>query len=284
MLEKVRSTGEIIEKLLACPRCHSPLKVTDRDIDCHKCGFKGTLADGVVLVEDPSDVSYFDDKYEVMQSGNQEEGVWRLCYEQQSQFVESYLKPGAVILDVGCGPTVPYKKNKDCFLIGLDASYASIRVNRSVDLRVYGDATALPLGDRSIDAVFCFYSIHHMIGQTVKDNREIVRKVLEEFGRVIKPGGSLLIFEVSPWFPFWVAEQGVWNWARQKLGSKLDMYFWSERSLAALGESLFPDASFKTISFKTSPLTTFPPAFSTPWLRVPRFLYPFSVNLYCWDF
>ena len=149
-----------------------------------------------------------------------------------------------------------------------------------MDLRVHGTATALPLSNHSLDAILCFYSIHHMVGRTVTENRSIVAGALREFARTLKPGGNLFIFEVSPWRLFLVAEQGVWNVARRLLDGKLDMYFWSSRSLSALAQAVFPNATLRTVPFRASPLSTFPPVFTLPRLKMPRFLYPFQVNLY----
>ena len=49
-----------------------------------------------------------DDRHAMMTAGNAQEGVRCLCYEDQAHVVEPLLKPGALVLDVGCGPTLPY--------------------------------------------------------------------------------------------------------------------------------------------------------------------------------
>jgi hypothetical protein len=51
-----------------------------------------------------------------------------------------------------------------------------------------------------------------------------------------------------------------------------------------VGRLALPGAQFSTTSFSASLLSAFPPAFSLPWLLIPRFLYPFHVNLYRWRF
>ena len=286
MLESAARLKEAIERFLACPRCYAALTVESSQIRClgTACDFRGAVADDVVLIRTPDGASYFDGRYQVMQHGNANEGVRCLCYEQQARFVEPYLRPGSVVLDVGCGPALPYSKDPDCFLIGLDPSLESLRANKTVDLRVYGTAAALPVPDHSIDTVLCFYSIHHMVGETVKENQAMVARVLREFARVVKPGGQVFIFEVSPWLPFWLAQRAVWDVARHLLGSKLDMYFWSPRRLFDVGRAAFPEATPQRIRFGASPLKTFPPVFSMPWLKVPRLLYPFHVMLYHWHF
>jgi ubiquinone/menaquinone biosynthesis C-methylase UbiE len=271
-------------RVLACPRCRSRLEAHSGAIRCRNtaCGVRGTISDGVVLIGDRAGASYFDDKHQVMQQGNEADGVRCLCYQHQARIVEPYLQPGMVVLDVGCGPALCYARPPDCFLIGLDPSRDSLRSNPALDLRVHGTAAALPLPDDSLDAILCFYSVHHMVGRSVIETRAMVRDALREFARTLRPGGNLFVFDVSPWWPFWLAEQAVWNLARRALDSRLDMYFWSARSLTTLARAVLPHTSFRSVPFATSMLSTFPPVFSLPWLRVPRMLYPFDVNLYHW--
>jgi ubiquinone/menaquinone biosynthesis C-methylase UbiE len=218
----------------------------------------------------------------VMERGKACDGAWCLCYEHQRAAVAPLLRAGSVVLDVGCGPSLPYEKPADCFVIGLDASFHSIRANRVVDLRVYGTAAALPLPGRSVDTIVCFYSVHHMTGANVRENRATAARAFAEFARVLKPGGELLVFEVSPWRPVWQVEKRLWNPARRALGARLDMFFYPAEVYRALGSTAFPGAAHERRVFASSMLSTFPPAFSLPWLRVPRFLYPFDVALYRW--
>ena len=271
---------------LVCPTCRAPLRVEGTVLGCtnRACDFDGLLVDDVVVLGDRSAVSFFDDRHQIMEEGKACDGAWCLCYETQAKVVESVLRPGGLVLDVGCGPSLPYSKPDDTFVIGLEASYESIRVNRALDMRVYGTAAALPLPDASIDTILCFYSLHHMTGQSIKENRATVVRVFRELGRVVKPGGELLVFEVSPWPPAWLAEKTLWNWAKRRIGGRLDMFFYPEHEYEAFGRHALPGAKFSKQTFSRSMLSTFPPAFSLPWLQVPRFLYPFDVNLYRWQF
>ena len=275
-----------VARRLACPICRGPLRVDATTVRCTvEAGhLDGMLADGVVLLGDRATVSFFDARHQVMELGKACEGAWCLCYAAQSKVVQSVLRPGTVVLDVGCGPSLPYTKPDDCYVIGLEASYESIRVNRALDMRVYGTAAALPLPDASIDTIVCFYSLHHMTGQTVEENRATIMRVFRELGRVVKPGGELLVFEVSPWEPAWIAERTAWNWARKAIGGRLDMFFYPEREYRAFGSRALPDATFSKQSFGLPMLSAFPPVFSLPWLQIPRALYPFDVNLYRWQF
>jgi ubiquinone/menaquinone biosynthesis C-methylase UbiE len=274
-----------VERLLACPRCHSPLAVHGAEIDCQSaCGFRGAVAQGVVLMGERSNSSFFDDKHQVMQRGNEGEGVRCLCYDQQEQVLAGYLRPGAVVVDVGCGPALPYSRTPEAFIIGVEPSFESIRANRDVDLRVYGTAGALPLPDRSVDTLVCLYSVHHMVANSRQANVNLLRGALREFGRVVKTGGDVLVFEITPWWPFWLAQQLGWNTARSVLGRRLDMHFWSAKVLERLMSAEWPQARLRRRTFGAPLLSTFPPVFSMPWLKWPRCLYPFSPVLLDWQF
>ena len=275
-----------VERLLACPRCRSSFRVVEDEIRCQNaaCGFVGLVAHDVAVLGDHSAPSFFDDRHAMMTAGNAQEGVRCLCYEDQAHVVEPLLKPGALVLDVGCGPTLPYTKPADTFVIGLEASYDSIRANRAVDLRVYGSALEIPLPDQTVDAVLAYYAVHHMTGRSLAENRKNLEAAFRELGRVVKPGGELLVFEVSPWRAVWLAEKLLWDTAKAVIGDKLDMCFYPADVYEGVGRTCLPHAEFSMQTFRSSLLSTFPPAFSLPWLAIPRFLYPFQVNLYRWRF
>lgn len=275
-----------VERLLVCPLCQSSFRVVEDEVRCENasCGFVGLLAHDVVVLGDHAAPSFFDDRHAMMAAGNAQEGVRCLCYEDQAHVVEPLLRPGALVLDVGCGPTLPYRKPAETFVIGLEASYDSIRANRAVDLRLYGSALEVPLPDRSVDIVLAYYAIHHMTGRSLAENRRNLEVALRELGRVVKPGGELLVFEVSPWRAVWLAEKLLWNTAKSVIGDKLDMCFYPADAYERVGRKTLPDAHFSKQTFRSSLLSTFPPVFSLPWLAIPRFLYPFQVNLYRWSF
>ncbi len=230
----------------------------------------------------PDAHSNFDNVFALMREGNHAPGTWGLFYEQQARAIERFLKPGQIVLDIGCGPELPYAK-KGAFIVGVDASFGSVEANKGVDLQVFASAAELPIATGVADAIVCFYSVHHMTGMTVQENRAIVAQVFREFARVLKPEGRMFIFDMSPWMPFAGAEALTWNTARQKLGGGLDMFFWKDRDLQRIAKAAMPDANCRIERFGGSYLNTFPPVFSKPGLRVPRFLYPFDINLYIWE-
>jgi SAM-dependent methyltransferase len=279
------ASARAIEKYLVCPKCRHALLLQGETISCTACDFKGTMQDGVAVLLSGSRASFFDDTFEMMRNQLLEKGAsWRVVCERQVEFLQDYFHAGQIILDVGCGPCLPYRQPAGAFVIGLEPSLPSIRENDQVDLGVCGTATNIPLCDHSVDVAIAFYSIHHMVGEKVSENDQIVEKAFSELARVIKPGGALFVFEMTPWRPFAALQYVLWNQARRLLGGKMDMYFRSRRAMLALGRAAFPNATLEIIDFKTPPFETFPPIFSLPWFRLPKLLYPLEACGYKWQF
>lgn len=272
----------LIERHLRCPKSHRPLTVSEGVITARGSPFAGRVERDVAVMLENVPVSYFDDKFAVMQSGHEERGgEWHFAYAQQIALLEERLARGGLVLDVGCGPALPYRRSADAFVIGLEYSLPSIAANAQVDLRVCASAAELPLADASIDTIVCLYSIHHMIGSRVTESEALVEQVLREFARVLKPDGVCLVFEMSPVGPFGLIERSIWGAAKRLLGPRLDMYFWPAADFrACAARNGWAEGEVRTESFASSPWTTFPPIFSLTWLRIPRFLYPLKPVLH----
>ncbi len=269
--------------LLRSPQARAPLiRKADR-LTCPVSDFEGRIIEDVVVMLPANQRSFFDDKFEVMRQGHKAEGEHHFCYEQQMQLFESYLQPDMVVLDIGCGPSLPYQKPAGVQIIGLEPSFNSISANDECDLRIQGSAYAIPLADHSVDLVVCIYSVHHMVGESQAETLDNVQRAFVEFGRVLKPGGSLFIFEMTPLSLFAMIQRLGWNLARRLFPHFLDMYFWSAANIVELGQLTLPVASqVEKIFFGTSAFIWFPPIFSLPWLRVPRLVYPLDAKLYIW--
>src|SRR5438132_9052355 len=104
------------------------------------------------------------------------------------QRVASAIKPGAKLLDAGAGDA-PYRG-----WFGhteyVTADFAATGYHDFSAVDIVADLTALPLGDASFDAVLCTQVLEH-----VRDPG----RVLTEFARVLKPGGSLYLTIPQSW-------------------------------------------------------------------------------------
>jgi ubiquinone/menaquinone biosynthesis C-methylase UbiE len=108
------------------------------------------------------------------------------------------LSPPARLLDAGCGQGGPAlaRLPEGVSAVGVDLSRSQLerarkRVPRAALAR--GDMTTLPVSTDSVDAVTAFHSLIHV----PEDEHQ---QVLDEFVRVLRPGGRLLLTEgTNPW-------------------------------------------------------------------------------------
>ena len=114
---------------------------------------------------------------------------------------KSDLKPGAVVLEVGCGrgagaglilrefqPAVLQAMDLDIEMIGKAKDYLSPEVGRRISFYV-GDVQRLPYKDGALDAVFAFGVLHHVPDW---------QAALGEIARVLKTGGTYFMEEIYP--------------------------------------------------------------------------------------
>jgi ubiquinone/menaquinone biosynthesis C-methylase UbiE len=271
--------------VLACPRCrHAALDFTPEGIVCRDCGWRGTLRNGVFAALDADAPARFDTLHEVIEAQNAHPVVWRWLYDAQCRVLAEALRPGRVLLDIGCGPAAPYAKPAGALVVGADRSLASLDANRDIDLGLHASAAALPLADRSIDVAAAIYVFHHMVGATVAETLHNVEAAFAELSRVIKPGGEVLIFEICPWRATWLAERLGWATARRTIGRFIDFLFLPQPTYEALGRRFFPGATLDRRVYDIEGGAWFPPVLGLPWLKWPRFAYPFDVCLFRWQF
>jgi SAM-dependent methyltransferase len=122
------------------------------------------------------------DYYEQAQAANAEASPER-------QLLLSYLAPGQVVLDLGCGSCEnALWMPEGVRMVGFDVSTAALVMageqHRPVALRLRGDGEVLPVATASVDAVLSTYALEHFA--------EPGRTLLEA-ARIVKPGGLLLL-------------------------------------------------------------------------------------------
>jgi len=120
-----------------------------------------------------------------------------LTAEEHDRFV-AWLEPGAGrrVLDVACGsggPTLRIAQRTPCEVEGIDLQEEGVHTARRqaehaglagrVTFRQADAGQRLPHGDASFDAVVCVDAINHLPDR---------RRVLDEWRRVLRPGGRLV--------------------------------------------------------------------------------------------
>jgi len=124
--------------------------------------------------------------------------VVRVALDDLERLIPPQRRPQRpVVLDVGCGQGKSFRPLHERFapqrIIAIDfeekcverATAEAAREKLPVDIR-RGDISALELADESVDLLFCHQTFHHL-------TRPL--RGLEEFYRVLKPGGLLLFAE-----------------------------------------------------------------------------------------
>jgi ubiquinone/menaquinone biosynthesis C-methylase UbiE len=111
---------------------------------------------------------------------------WRPATEVYESLIRQRLRPGARLLDLGCGRGGVLEQLADAVTqpIGLDPDLSSLRQHRLPDLwRAVALADALPLGDGCIDLLVCSWVFEHLADPA---------RTLAEVRRVLRPGGCLI--------------------------------------------------------------------------------------------
>lgn len=112
-------------------------------------------------------------------------------YRLYEQRVDALLAPDAVLLDAGCGRTVPVLKKylgRARRLIGVELVSFS-EVPPGIDT-YNADLSAMPLPDASVDLIMSRSVFEHL---TDPDS------VYQEFSRVLRPGGAVVFLTANMW-------------------------------------------------------------------------------------
>ncbi|MEU4450099.1 class I SAM-dependent methyltransferase [Nocardioides sp. NPDC023903] len=129
------------------------------------------------------------------------------------------------LLDAGCGPGLWSQELTASGVrevVGVDASAEFIAAAQATYPNVSferADLAALPLEDRSIGGILAWYSIIHTPPADLP-------AILDEFARVLTPGGSALIgfFDGEPGEAFDHAVHTAYYWSAEALGDLLAPY------------------------------------------------------------
>lgn len=122
------------------------------------------------------------------------------------------------LLDAGCGPghwTDVLSEHRRRDVVGIDGStrfLESARERFPGNRFVAGDLSALPVASRSLGGILAWYSVIHTPPAKLPD-------ILDEFGRTLAPGGSLLLgfFAGEPGIAFDHAVTTAYYWSTAAL-------------------------------------------------------------------
>ena len=110
------------------------------------------------------------------------------------QILSSLCSPDRILLDEGCGKKSMVQRYtaKFKYSVGMDISPEAMAENAGFSAFVAGDASMLPFRDQVFDVVVSQWMIEHI---------RKIDEVVQEFGRVLKKGGSLVVVTNSKYHP-----------------------------------------------------------------------------------
>jgi SAM-dependent methyltransferase len=124
-----------------------------------------------------------------------------------------------ILLDVGAGNQP--KKYQDYYTIGLDRhdfskDYAGLDW---AEFKQTDILKGIPLKDKSVDFIWCHHALEHLPHQ-LPDGRDALVFMMNEFGRVIKPGCEVHL--IVPW----IDHPNAWRHPGHYRFFHLDLFPW----------------------------------------------------------
>jgi SAM-dependent methyltransferase len=121
--------------------------------------------------------------------------------DKRTNLVKQLLPLGGLVLDAGCGTgqlaAAIAAQGFDVFGVDLSASMVARARQRGLAGTYAGITTALPFADGSFDLALTVATLHHL------ETPERVAATVSEMGRVVKPGGCVVLWDHNPSNPYW---------------------------------------------------------------------------------
>jgi SAM-dependent methyltransferase len=121
--------------------------------------------------------------------------------EKRIRLVKELLPGGGSVLDVGCGTgrLAAAVAGEGYTVFGADLSSRMVRRarERGLDGTAVALTTRLPFADASVDLALTVATLHHL------ETPHRVAETVAEMGRVVRPGGFVVLWDHNPANPYW---------------------------------------------------------------------------------
>lgn len=193
----------------ACPRCRVRLADGgEAELRCPACGSRYGEADGVPVLLLPREADSITGRQQALYDhvAHDYDQVFRPhvaehYLRKRTAVVRELLPDGGTVLDVGCGTgaLASWIQRAGYDVVGVDASTGMLAEAREAGVgAVYAAySTALPFEDDVFDLSLSVATMHHL------ETPERVAATVAEMGRVVRPGGYVLIWDHNPLNPYW---------------------------------------------------------------------------------
>jgi SAM-dependent methyltransferase len=192
---------------LACPGCHAKLGADGDGLVCTGCGASYGREQGVPLLFANStgsdDVDRVQAHYDHV--AHEYDAVFSphvtLHYLDKRRELVRSLVAGGRVLDVGCGTGAlgAHVAAAGYEVVGVDVSPGMLAeaARRGLAGAFAAFSTALPFADNSFDLALTVATLHHL------ETPVRVAFTISEMGRVVRPGGYVLLWDHNPLNPYW---------------------------------------------------------------------------------
>jgi SAM-dependent methyltransferase len=192
----------------ACPRCRTALVDEGDDLRCPVLGERYSRQDGVpvLLLSKEADAvtgrqqalyDHVAHDYDEVFKPHVAEHYLR----KRTAVVQDLLPYGGTVLDVGAGTgaLAGWIQRAGFDVTGVDLSTGMLTeaLENGVGAVYAGYSSALPFEDGVFDLSLSVATMHHL------ETPERVADTIAEMGRVVKPGGYVLIWDHNPLNPYW---------------------------------------------------------------------------------
>ncbi|MCC6179561.1 MAG: class I SAM-dependent methyltransferase [Chloroflexi bacterium] len=120
---------------------------------------------------------------------------------KRTAVVRNLLPYGGTVVDVGCGTgaLAGWVQRAGYDVVGVDASPGMLKqaLEHGVGAVYAAYSTALPFEDGVFDLALSVATMHHL------ETPERVAATIAEMGRVVRPGGYVLVWDHNPLNPYW---------------------------------------------------------------------------------